>query len=76
MVAIRKAARQNDRGVTLFWEFVPVPDEVDWATDRRIERSDGLSLAVGPRELDYGDAGRASRHPNSVGAAGGRLWFS
>jgi len=76
MVSISEAARQNDHGVTLFGEFVTVPDEVNRATDRRIERSDGLSLAVGPRELDYGDAGRASRHANSVGAAGGRLWFS
>jgi hypothetical protein len=53
-----------------------VPEEVDWAPSRSIERSDRLSLAVGPRKLHNSDAGRASRHTNSVGAAGGRQCFS
>jgi hypothetical protein len=76
MVTMGEAARQDDRRVPVGWKCIAVPEEVDWAPSRSIERSDRLSLAVGPRKLHNSDAGRASRHTNSVGAAGGRQCFS
>ena len=70
MVAVRKTARQNRRAVAIDRKRVGMPDGVDGAASSSFERSDRLAFAVRSGELDYGNAGRASRHRASVEATG------
>jgi hypothetical protein len=62
MVAMSKSAGQDRGGVTIDGEWVGVPDDVDGAARGSFERTDRLALAVRSGELNYGNAGRASRH--------------
>jgi hypothetical protein len=69
MIPVRKSTRQDRSGILLDGEWVAVPDQVDWTVRDSVQFTYGLPLAVRARELDNGDAGRASRHIPSVEAA-------
>jgi hypothetical protein len=50
-----------------------VPNDLDTAPGGSLKRTDRLAFAVRSGKLHHGNAGRASRHSNSVGGTG-RRW--